>query len=439
MEILNTARTILEESPLCDHCLGRQFATLLTGTTNDERGRALKTALGMQGHTEALEGDDDLLRAVARSGHDLANNVMKRRGGALDEETCSLCGGLFRHLDGWADLAASNLANYEFDTFLVGTKMPSDLTRKEEEFWTRHGAAHSEQLKSELNREVGRRLENRLDAVAELKAPDIVALLDPETQEVEIQSNPLYVYGRYRKLARGIPQTEWPCHVCNGRGCMRCDGTGYLYDESVEGFVAPTLVEAADGAEGVFHGCGREDIDALMLGTGRPFVLEVKEPRRRNLDLAALQNDINTSSNGKVEVELKGFVGSRAVEEIKTTRPDKTYRARIRGEFEKENLKDALKGIKGEIVQRTPTRVSHRRADRSRTRSVRNARLIRMDDGDAVVEVEGEAGLYIKELVNSDSGGTQPSITELVGTQVECVELDVLDVKYERETNGKEV
>lgn len=439
MEIPQKARDLLEEGPLCDHCLGRQFATLLTGTTNDARGRALKRTLGMQGHAESLEGDDSLLEAVARGGETLANNVLERSDDAVEEETCSLCGGLFRHLDAWADLAEEELSDLGFDTFLVGTRMPGDLVRREEELWTRHGAAHSEPLKSELNREVGRRLEERLDAVAELENPDVVALLDPETQGVEVQSNPLYVYGRYRKLKRGIPQTEWPCHVCDGEGCMRCDDTGYLYDESVEGHVSPAIVEAAEGDEGVFHGSGREDVDALMLGPGRPFVLEVKEPRRRDLDLAALEEEINEAADGAVEVDLKDVVDAGVVEDIKTSRPDKLYRVRIRGDVPEENLKEALRGIKGDVVQQTPRRVSHRRADKERTRTVEDARLVRTDDGDAVVEILGEAGLYIKELVHSDRGRTRPSISKLAGADLECVELDVLDVKYQRETNGKEV
>ncbi len=439
MEVLESARRMLEESPLCDHCLGRQFAMLLTGTTNDARGRALKRSLGMQGHVELHGGEPSLLEAVAESGEPLSANVLAREGKPVREGTCALCGGLFLHLEGWADLAESELSRYEFDTFLVGTRMPRDLLRREEEFWTEHGASHAEPLKSELNREVGRRLEERLEARADLKNPDVAVLLDPEEQEVEVQSNPLYVYGRYRKLQRGIPQTEWPCHVCGGEGCMRCDGTGKLYEDSVEGLVKPAFVEAAGGREGVFHGCGREDIDALMLGTGRPFVLEVKEPARRDLDLEGLESLVNREAEGMVEISGLALVDSASVEEIKTARPDKTYRVRVRGDFSEEKLKKALSRIKGEIVQQTPTRVSHRRAERARRRTVKDARLIRLENGEAEVEVRGEAGLYIKELMHGDSGRTEPSLRELVGSEVECVELDVTGVEYEREINGKKI
>ncbi|MBS1264002.1 MAG: tRNA pseudouridine synthase Pus10 [Methanonatronarchaeales archaeon] len=439
METLQSAREMLEQSPLCDHCLGRQFAMLLTGTTNDARGRALKRSLGAQGHVELRGGDPSLLEAVAASGEPLSEKVLEREGVTVEEEVCTLCGGLFTNLDRWADLAESELSGYGFDTFLVGTRTPGDLVRREEAFWTEHGARHAEPLKGELNREVGRRLEERSGARADLKNPDVVALLDPEEQAVEVQSNPLYVYGRYRKLVRGIPQTEWPCHVCGGEGCMRCDGTGMLYETSVEGLVSPPFVEAAGGTASVFHGCGREDVDALMLGAGRPFVLEVKEPSRRDLDLEGLETLVNDGAEGRVEVSRLAFAESGSVEEVKSARPDKTYRVRVRGDFSEEKLKEALSRIRGEIVQQTPTRVSHRRAERARERTVKETRLMGLENGEAVVEIRGEAGLYVKELVHGDSGRTEPSLRGLVGSEVECVELDVTGVEYERDINGQKV
>src|SRR4030067_2287785 len=48
MSILVTAMGMLEKHPLCDHCLGRQFAMLGRGIDNADRGKALKLSLTMQ-------------------------------------------------------------------------------------------------------------------------------------------------------------------------------------------------------------------------------------------------------------------------------------------------------------------------------------------------------------------------------------------------------
>ena len=47
MDVFSAARDVLKQGYLCDHCLGRQFAQLLSGFTNAERGRALRLALAM--------------------------------------------------------------------------------------------------------------------------------------------------------------------------------------------------------------------------------------------------------------------------------------------------------------------------------------------------------------------------------------------------------
>jgi tRNA pseudouridine synthase 10 len=54
MEILEKAQRMLEKYPLCDHCLGRQFAFLGHGVDNKKRGEALKLLLTMRGHQLAL-------------------------------------------------------------------------------------------------------------------------------------------------------------------------------------------------------------------------------------------------------------------------------------------------------------------------------------------------------------------------------------------------
>ena len=63
MTILDTARKIIHEGPICDHCLGRQFAKLSTGLSNDMRGAALKLVLAMHaGAQKDKELQDELAK-----------------------------------------------------------------------------------------------------------------------------------------------------------------------------------------------------------------------------------------------------------------------------------------------------------------------------------------------------------------------------------------
>jgi tRNA pseudouridine synthase 10 len=51
----------------------------------------------------------------------------------------------------------------------------------------------------------------------------------------------------------------------------------------------------------------------------------------------------------------------------------------------------------------------------------------------ATVEIHGEGGLYVKELVSSDEGRTQPSLAGELGVEATVTALDVLTVEGEDE------
>ena len=52
--MLERAAKVLEE-PVCDHCLGRQFAQLLSGYANNERGRILRKAIAVAIDSSSIE------------------------------------------------------------------------------------------------------------------------------------------------------------------------------------------------------------------------------------------------------------------------------------------------------------------------------------------------------------------------------------------------
>ncbi|MGQ9477320.1 MAG: tRNA pseudouridine(54/55) synthase Pus10 [Candidatus Bipolaricaulia bacterium] len=403
-EILGLARELLAELELCDYCLGRQFAKLGRGLSNRERGRAIRILL-------SLEEDKPYSEPIY----------------------CQLCLGHLLRIEEWAERALAAIEGLEFKSFLVGSHLPEFLEEQERALQERHKLEHGGHLNHDLNREVGKRLEAALAGRAEvdLRNPEVAILLDLVWDRVEVKISPLFVFGRYRKLVRGIPQTHWPCRACHGRGCQRCGFTGKQYPESVEELVSPPFLEAARGRASVFHGSGREDIDARMLGEGRPFVLEIQEPKVRSLDLAALEREVNARAQGKVEVHGLAFTTHEEVERLKAARAGKLYRAKV--EFarpvEKEELERALKALIGPISQRTPKRVAHRRADLVRTRTVREAKGELSSDRTATIEVRCDGGLYVKELLSGDEGRTSPSLAELLGSPVKVLELDVLEVE----------
>ena len=390
---------------LCDHCLGRVFAMVGTGLTNDERGRSARA---------------DVERERVSRGEILPPH-----------EKCWLCGDLFDSVPRFADAVIRSLSKIEHNNFLIGTRVDPEIQGKEERLWSEVGQDTAEPIKAELNREIGKIVEAKTEKPVEFDTPDVVALVDTRFAQVDLDVSPLFIYGRYRKLVRDIPQTRWPCRMCMGKGCERCSFTGKMYQTSVQEIVGDPIQAVAEGTDHFFHGMGREDIDARMLGNGRPFVIEIREPKKRNLDLGSLENLINDSGKDRIEVIGLRPSSREEVRKIKAASPNKTYRVvvTVHGKVDEAKLNEVLQSFKRtRITQQTPVRVSHRRADLAREREIVDLHLEEIGEGSFTLVLRTEAGTYVKEFVHGDNGRTRPNLSEALGAPCEVRSLDVIEV-----------
>ncbi len=460
MEFLaNKVAEILRAYPICDSCLGRQFSLLGTQTTNAQRGYSLKLYLTMQLHLESHELDEgkksqaiEQLKIVADHGnHPPALELLSKlvpNASPNKEQTegnkfkCYLCDNLFSQIHEIAGIAREKAKDYEFDNFLVGTALLPEISDREDEFRAKFQLTHGEAFKSHLNREVGKILQKEFNVPVEFKDPQLLFRIELGFSKLEIsaQANPLFISGKYQKFERGIPQTHWPCTQCGGKGCPRCNNLGKMYPTSVEELVSSEVRDAAQGTETKFHGAGREDIDARCVGTGRPYVIEVKNPRRRHFDLKSVADLINKNTAGKVSVSDLQFSSKEYMQQLKTGAEyrQKKYRAlcslepsMAKDRFE-EKLRESQEKIQV-IIQRTPTRVSHRRADLSREKRIYSINGKWLDDHTAEFTITAQGGAYIKELLSGDEGRTRPNISEIFGVQVTCKELDIVAVEESSE------
>jgi len=400
---------LLENEDLCDHCLGRQFAKLGYGLENYERGAICR---------EIDDIDEDSF---------VENNIPEDY---YYSNSCEVCGFVFEKMDHWVKLVVDSFDRYELSTFLIGIRPPNDVLAAEDELWEEYGIEWTEPIKTELSRLIGKRIEDELGITVDFTRADINAVveMDENKDRVELQVNSLLIYGQYNKYSREIPQTEWHCRNCRGSGCDECDWTGKNYPTSVQEIVQKPFMRETKAIEAKFHGGGREDVDARCLGK-REFVLELIEPLARDLDLEELQEEVNESQE-KVEIFNIQPTHKDKAADIKQKHADKTYRAEVElsEDVDEEEL-EKLQQLVGEVVQRTPNRVEHRRADKDRHREVYSVGVEKTGGKEIEIEVAAEAGTYIKELISSDEGRTEPSISGVLGVEAECKVLDVIDIE----------
>ena len=399
MQIQEKAKRIMQQ-PVCDSCLGRQFAQLLSGYTNVERGKLLRTIVAMSIDKEEASLDVDLSNFHGVSFHKLDLK-------SVEKKKCSVCEGILENLGKIADKVAKEARKYEFSTFLVGTKISFDLISREESLWERVGIDYCEPIKAELNRELGKLVEKRVSAGYHSR-PDINFIVGLPEGVVKTELNPLFIYGEYQKLVRGIPQTKWPSKK---------------YKTSIEEIMAKPFMLTTGGKGHKLHGLGREDIDARCLGW-RPFVLEILEPKKRKINLNALVKKIGKG----IKVRNLRLSDIAEVRRIKEERADKTYKAIIVCEnVTRDDLKKLAKLV-GNIKQKTPERVLHRRADKFRARQLKSLKTKFKNNRQFGIVARCEAGLYVKELISGDNGRTVPSVSSILGQTCVCKELDVMEI-----------
>ncbi|MBY9002593.1 MAG: tRNA pseudouridine(54/55) synthase Pus10 [Candidatus Lokiarchaeota archaeon] len=450
MTINEKVLEIYKDYYICPHCLGRMFSLYATNTTNLERGNSILLTLTMQLHENYLsfneKNSDNVkhLRLLAEKAQYIpAIKVLEKEGLTFNNDksklSCFLCNDIFSDLETYSLEAINTLKNYEYESFLVGTNLNGKIINKEDEFKVKFHILGAESFKNHFNRELGKLLSTKISKSTEFANPDITIIfsLSFDSFSINLVIRSLFIYGRYNKLIRGIPQTHWDCRRCKGAGCEICSHTGKQYQTSVEELIIPEFIKASKSIGVKFHGAGREDIDVRMLGKGRPFILELQDPLLRKLNLESLEKRVNKITRKKVKINDLEFSNKNQVISIKNNAENtkKLYKALVQSENKITKsqfnlflilLKDQLVGKK--LSQRTPERVSHRRADKVRQKFIYelNGSYLKSDLFEFTIKTQG--GTYIKELINGDKGRTTNSFTELFGTPLICKELDVLHI-----------
>ena len=287
----------------CNHCLGRVGGKKRFSQSNYESGIEIRAGV--------VEIDSTMSNARE------------------DSPLCPLCENLFEEAPLLAELIKESIGERECSRLQLGARIPKDQSEAEDHLRKRFGAGGSAPLKSSLVEEVARQLgELGMGQNLVAEKPEILALIDVLTLTVELDIRSHYVYGRYRKLERGIPQTKWPCRACKGRGCEKCDYSGLQYKSSVQGLIGDPLLDLFGSEEHAFHGMGREDIDVRCLGRGRPFVIELKRPHKRNVDADIIMDAINSSAKDRLEVSDMRPSNRSEVVRVKDTPAEKSYTIR---------------------------------------------------------------------------------------------------------------
>ena len=104
-----------------------------------------------------------------------------------------------------------------------------------------------------------------------------------KNDSIETRSKPVFVFGRYVKNSRILPQKQKSCENCNGKGCSVCSYHGITSFESIEGQVSKYLYEKFGANQVKISWIGGEDKSSLVYAPGRPFFVKIIDPKKRKV------------------------------------------------------------------------------------------------------------------------------------------------------------
>ncbi|KAJ3623117.1 hypothetical protein MTP99_019369 [Tenebrio molitor] len=241
--------------------------------------------------------------------------------------------------------------------------------------------------------------------------------------QVSYKHEHLFIAGRYCKYSRNLFQTPW-----------------ILEDTVIKSSVQEIIFQALDNIFNcgslVFSSSGREDFDVRTLGRGRPFFIKICDPKITKVSFEKFRSiEEAIRQTNLVKVRDLQFIDRKYVNNIKEGEQfkQKTYRA-LCVVKQPENLQiyiDKINNISNIMLeQKTPIRVYHRRSSDVRKREIYKikARPVTGKNNLFELDVVTQAGTYVKEFVHGDLGRTKPSLSDIIGGDVDILALDVLDI-----------
>jgi tRNA pseudouridine synthase 10 len=228
--------------------------------------------------------------------------------------------------------------------------------------------------------------------------------------------------GRYNKYSRECSQTAF---FIGGQRKGTC---------SVEEYLFPPVLCHYKSDEAKFSSSGREDLDVRMLGKGRPFIIEIMEPKRVVVDqatISSMQAAINASTH-RVRVTDLHLCSKAECKELRrsVTLKKKHYRCVVWAQdvLTPEKLKLLSDKIDLKVAQSTPVRVMHRRSLMVRDKVIHSMKCEYINPHFFQLDLITSSGTYIKEFVHGDRGRTIPNVCQILGCDADILQLDVVDL-----------
>jgi tRNA pseudouridine synthase 10 len=323
--------------------------------------------------------------------------------------------------------------DYHFNTFLIGATLPSNLLEREDGIRARMKIRGRENIKSQLTRNLRKKFGEITKKEIDFLHPDLMINLrfqrstDPD---IDIKTRPLILLGRYIKKNRGMPQRSGGKHsrgyelaiqrqfFPNVNSVPRLASVLYaLEDSSVQAIVSKEIVRLTmcDGLK--FSWIGSEDENSLVLGSGRPFFVQIRNPKTVELHERRL-----TFPRYGLFVNIEQFFGKLPEQPIQFIAKTRIV-IRPSGQMGEEEFSRIKYLANSRVVFR-----NQKKKLKSSEKRIYSLDIVKKSSKIFELIVVADGGLAIKQFVEGREC-MSPNISTAANLQCECVLFDILDIR----------
>ena len=368
------SKSILKEYDLCDNCLGRFFIS----STNLSSGKIL-------------------------------GNKIRKSVNSRVVTKCYICKNLFSNMIHYTKMIHDVSIEYEFSTFVVGAILKQSIIERDDKLRSKFHLRGVDGIKTAVTKELGAKFARKTKTSIDHLSPDITFTINFRSGRCNVKSRSIFLYGRYSKGKRGLPQKEESCQDCKGKGCIFCNNHGIVSFDSIEGKIAQFLYEKFETDQVKFTWIGGEDRASLVVGNGRPFFAKLLSPKKRNVRLA------KKSHLGEIMI-----LGLRKIDHI----PDGSihFKSKVKLLVATKNKISSKKLKKLKKLVAIPIEITDSN-NKQHEKTIHRLNYKKNSSQSFTIEIEADGGIPVKRFV--DGSKIIPSISNLLGTQCYCKKFDI--------------
>ena len=332
--------------------------------------------------------------------------------GKLSNGKCFICKNIFENFGMMLSDIYEKSNNVDFKTFNLGIILKNSYLERDDYVKSKFKLKGIENIKFGISTEIAKKISRRKKSTRVVNEPDLFIQVNFKDESCTIRTKPIFVYGRYNKKIRKIPQKQTSCKKCNGIGCHNCNFKGLEILESVESKISNFLIKKFDANQVKINWIGGEDQSSLVLGDGRPFFAKILNPKRRNKTLrkSLKLEGVSLSELKKIPIPPKGSISFKSKVSIivDTEKPLSLTQLKKLDVLKNSQILDTTKNKRNN--QKQIYKISYKKLGRT----------------SFLLDLLLDGGIPIKSFIQTSE--TNPNVSELLENQCKCKSLDFKNI-----------